>query len=282
MKKGDSVRCVDHGAKPLVFDAVYQVVDANASYITVGDHAFVRESFIPWVPRTGDWFQKCTRGYSDCLRPVYITSRRSAGQDTEDWWDCVDEKANGVTGINVKRFLPVLGRSPGVQKPREFRVGDVVECLPDSNRLATNCLHVGKKATILELLPKDSLYAVLSGIDITWSVRSLKLIRAVEEKPQTPCEAAAELLDYERAVQSLMAQKALAPKYDPDDDAWSRFVADRMAAFKRDCPPLDAHGKPMMKPIIVPICSRGMTNEDIQAEIDRRGREARRYAGWPW
>ena len=69
---------------------------------------------------------------------------------------------------------------------------------------------------------------------------------------------------------------AALPAYDPD----AAFLADRLAAFKRDCPPLDEQGRPKQKEPADEPLPLMLTPSDMIGDRERLECDIRRYAGW--
>ena len=290
-KAGQYVRCVDnedeHTLAGLV-GAVFKVAYARPSseYIDVEDWrgwmgfvGYRERRFIPWEPKEGDWAMYLgTERYlvreSSALRALRGYPQESHGDPL--WLPS--------TFCNI---VPVLGRAPKLPetpqikyysmavdfaKPRDFQVGDVVECLPDQEwESANNGFSIAKQYHMHGTISGMARCGAIGCADFVeedlyfrWPVRSLKLIEgcgAVKSPEASPSMG--------RQIAS-----APLPASDPDAEAWARFRADRLGAFKRLMPPLS-------KRVFLPDVEADLrTDGDIRGMQERNEREARKYAGW--
>ena len=295
-KSGDYVRCVDDCNKQLVLGAVYCVVSISEFGLETHDrNCWHKCRFEPWTPREGDWITS-TAGIAP--NPEIALGKQTG----ENSFECA---APGHQNVGVKftpgnKWVPVLGRAPqkntvseilddcaremlsgapAVTKPRgglthavmfdelhrEFRIGDVVECLPDQER---SDRQYGLIAKIVRIETGGRHVAHLNEGLYNWPVRSLILIKAVE---------GGEILN--RTGGRDAPENPHSTAIDPDAEFWRRHNESVMA---RNFPPLDINGRPLQKiePPPKSLLWLGHAEDWRGMQIREEERDARKYAGW--
>lgn len=131
-----------------------------------GDRVRVKESAREW-PAIGE-----------CARYVGQVITLKNPSDYGGWHF---EEAHWAHLHIFKQYLEPVSQ-PREVKAREFRVGDVVQCMPDAEWVTTNEMkaQIGCQGTIEEIFT-DKTVALIESRWV-WRPQALKLIRAVEEK----------------------------------------------------------------------------------------------------